>query len=244
MVPHDPQLFGSLPRSTHAPPQIVYVEGQVQPPCTHAGAVEGHTVPHPPQFFASLVVSVHAEPQKVWPAVGQVQLPPEHVCPAAHALPQLPQSWASVCVSTHAAPHSVWPLAGHAHLPALQTATDGHTRPPALAQPPQLFGSVDVFAHRPPQLCVPAPHVHLPPWQTPPLPSADPHSGSVAGASSTMPLQSLSLPSHVSGAYAHWQTLPACPASGPQVQPATQSAVELHDVVQTLPVHPAPPPGG
>jgi hypothetical protein len=145
-------------------------------------------------------VSVHAEPQYVWPGVGQLQLPPAHACPAAHALPQLPQLFASVCVSMHEEPHSVWPLAGQAHFPPLQTATDGHARPPELAQPPQLFGSVDVSVHLPPQVCVPGPHVHLPAWQTPPLPIVEAHCGSVAGASSTMPLQSLSFPSQTSGA--------------------------------------------
>src|SRR5262249_14772594 len=100
----------------------------------------------------------------------------------------------------HAEPHRVWPLAGHAHFPALHTATDGHACPPELAQPPQLFRSVDVSVHLPLQLCVPGPHAHLPPWQMLPLPIVEAHSASVAGTSSTMPLQSSSRPLQVSSA--------------------------------------------
>ena len=49
-----------------------------------------------------------------------------------------------------------------------------------------------------------------------------------------MPSQSLSKPSQVSGCGEHLQTFPLCPARGLQVQPATQSAALVHDVLHTF----------
>jgi hypothetical protein len=78
-VPHEPQLKGSPPRSTHAPPQSI---GHV----THAPLVQtalaGQAWPQEPQLAGSEPRSTHAPPQTV--AQG-AQAPLVQASPARHA---------------------------------------------------------------------------------------------------------------------------------------------------------------
>jgi len=124
--------------------------------------------------------------------------------------------------------------AGHAQLPPTHFWAAGQTAPPCLAQPPQFLSSVCVFVQRPAHITVALPHEQLPFWQAAPAPRVLAHLVSTAGSSSTIPSQSLSLPSQISAEYLHWQMLLACPASGPHDQPATQSVAPEHVAVQTL----------
>lgn len=62
----DPQLFGSLVRSTHAPPQLTAgaVHAAAHAPLLQTSLV-GHVVPHPPQLFGLDATSVHCPLQMV-----------------------------------------------------------------------------------------------------------------------------------------------------------------------------------
>jgi hypothetical protein len=60
------------------------------------------------------------------------------------------------------------------------------------------------------------------------------HAWSTAGSSSTIPSQSLSLPSQTSAAGVHWQTLLVWPRMAPQVQPGTQLVTVEQLVVHTF----------
>ena len=206
--PHMPQLATSVCVFVHAEPQNVWPAGQRQlPPEQLCPPMQ--TLPpaaaHPPQLEESVCVFVHVEPQRVSPPV-QPHLPPLQLVPPLQRVPPAPahppQLAESLCVFTHDPAQSVVPL-GHAHELALQII------PPlqALPHPPQLALSVCVFAHLPAHVVVPVPQTHCPPWHTPPAPIALAHCWSTFGSSSTIPLQSLSLPSHTSGETMHWQTL-------------------------------------
>ncbi len=192
-----------------------------------------------PQFFEQQVPWV---PEQETPAPLHVVHTPEAqraAGPPGQTFPQEPQFSTSVSVSRHVDPHRVRPLA-HPHAPPVQTLP----LPQAFPQPPQFFALVCVSTHLDPHSAPEPPHAHWPPWQIAPAPIVVTHASSDVGSSSTMPLQSLSLPSQSSGAYVHWQTSLVCPASGAQVHPATQVTVVVQVVVQTLPVQPGPPAWG
>jgi hypothetical protein len=114
--PHEPQLFGSLVRSTHWPLQTVPMhEEDVHAPSTQLSPA-GHTSPHAPQFFGSLARSTHW-PLQVVPLHGAVQAPATQLSPEGQTSPHAPQFFGSVSKSTH------WPLHRMcAHL-------DGETQP-------------------------------------------------------------------------------------------------------------------
>jgi hypothetical protein len=93
----------------------------------------------------------------------------------------------------------------------------------ALPHAPQLLALVKVSTHAaPPHVVL---HVQLPFTQTSPGVVAS-HAWSVAGSSSTIPSQSLSLPSHASGEGVHWHTVVelVLPTGVAHVHPVTQSA--------------------
>jgi hypothetical protein len=99
-------------------------------------------------------------------------------------------------------------------LPAVQTHPLGHDLPHA----PQLLGSVLKSGHWPPhgELQTQAPLAQT----YPAPPSVFTHDWSASGSSSTRPLQSLSLPSHVSTplfVISQVQTAPEAPGAWPQV---------------------------
>src|SRR4051794_13455570 len=99
-----------------------------------------------------------------------------------------------------------------------------------MLQAPQFITSLPLMhwpAHRRGQLQTPA-------TQEKPAPMAVTHSWSVVGWSSTMPLQSSSLPSHDSLAGEHWQMFEGCPMSALQLQPATHWASAWHGVVHAF----------
>jgi hypothetical protein len=91
--PHDPQFFGSLDASTHAPgalPHKIFGDAHAaQTPLTHAPPV-GHAFPHPPQFAGSLDTSTHAVPQMIFEP-GHLHTPLVHSSPPEHTMPQSPQ---------------------------------------------------------------------------------------------------------------------------------------------------------
>ncbi len=66
VVPHAPQLRGSMRRSTQVPPQRDCPVGQIarQVPAVHDCPV-GHALPQRPQLRGSLRVSVQLAPQRV-----------------------------------------------------------------------------------------------------------------------------------------------------------------------------------
>jgi hypothetical protein len=152
------------------------------------------SLPHDPQLLTLPVVLVHAPLQSTGAAAGQTHADPVQEAPIAQALPQLPQSWALVSVSTQDEPQSVLPPA-QPHSPPVHSAAAGQ----ALPQPPQLAGSVLVSAHRDPHRVTLLPQTHCPAWHSAPVPICWAQASSTAGSSSTMPSQSLSLPSQTSG---------------------------------------------
>lgn len=147
-------------------------------------APSGQVLPQPPQFCGSLVVSLHPLVQHVWPGthcgpplqpVGGTQRPPEHAAIGGHAMPQPPQLRGSLPVSTSQPSRSVLLQSAKPGLhdtiahwldvqPTVAFGTCAHT----LLQPPQLFGSLVVFAQAAPQ------HVRLG-GHVPPGPHAPAH---------------------------------------------------------------------
>jgi hypothetical protein len=124
MVPHAPQLTGSLFVSTQ-PPLHTVSDAEAQPaahaPLLQTAVVPEQVVPQAPQFFGSFAVFTHTPPQLVVPA-GQVHLLSPHVWLAAHRVAQLPQCAASLVVSTHELPHWVRPMVQElAHAPTSHT---------------------------------------------------------------------------------------------------------------------------
>jgi len=154
-------------------------------------------------------------------------------------LPHAPQLATSVCSSTHAPLQEVCPGGqqfpfeaasplGQTHAPLWQTAPLAQ----ALPQPPQWSGSVSGSTQAWPHLSA---HVHVPAVHTSPAPAVVAHHSSTAGSLSTMPSQSLSSPSHTSGADVHLQISLGWPSSDPHVQPGTHEVADVHVVVQTSP---------
>jgi hypothetical protein len=76
MLPHVPQLFESLVRSTQFPPQLVVPGGHVHVPDEHVWPPL-QTFPHEPQLFWSVVKSMHTPLHSFVPC-GHWQLPPAH----------------------------------------------------------------------------------------------------------------------------------------------------------------------
>ena len=128
-------------------------------------SVDGQTRPQAPQFATSLPLTlVHVPSQQDWVApqaapVPHLHTPPTQLSPALHAGSQGTSS---------------------VHVP------DTHVRSPSqtMPHPPQLFGSVSVLMHAPPQHPVPAPqgspppHLQAPSTQVSPAAHAGVHSGS------------------------------------------------------------------
>jgi hypothetical protein len=66
VVPHAPQLFGSVCSFTHAPLHTVSPLGHAQLPLWQVPPVS-HVVPQAPQLFGSVCSSTHALPQHAAP---------------------------------------------------------------------------------------------------------------------------------------------------------------------------------
>jgi len=142
------------------------------------------------------------------------------------ALPHPPQLFVSVASFMQAPLHGSW-FAGQAHCPAVHEALVAQTFPHAPQFDVFVLGSTQV----PPQV---SPQTHIPATQTCPVPFLDTHAWSTAGSSSTIPSQSLSLPSQTSAVGVHWQTLLVWPSMAPQVQPDTQVDAVAQLVVHTF----------
>lgn len=115
VLPHAPQLAGSLSRLRQTLPQRWYAVSQVtlQVPLTQAGApcaVPPHILAHWPQLLGSVLGSTQAPPQ-FCVASGQfsLQLPPVHTSSALQAWPQAPQLAGSLLVLTQAPAQSAKP---------------------------------------------------------------------------------------------------------------------------------------
>jgi hypothetical protein len=149
-----------------------------------------HASPQAPQLLLLVLVLTQVDPQSVVP-VGQAHVPFWQVLPLLHVLPQAPQFAGSLFVLTHTPEHTVCPL-GHTHIPFVQLKPVPHATP----QAPQSFGFVLRSTHWPlhGDLQMQVAFLHTKPapfWLT--------HHWSVAGSSSTTPLQLSSRPLHVSG---------------------------------------------
>lgn len=118
-LPQVPQLFLSLLRSVHLPPQQPGVVPLVQ------------TMPQPPQLFLSVCSFTQVPLQQFSPevlqspALPQVQAPLTHVSPEAHMWPHPPQLCGLVFVLTQVPLQLVVP-AGHMHIPLMQSIPGGH----------------------------------------------------------------------------------------------------------------------
>jgi len=189
VLPQAPQLAALVERLSQMPAafpgpgpfaalgHVVSPVGQVQVPAVQVAPV-GHADPHAPQFVALVLVSMHSVPppppgppctvQRVCPvAQPVVQALSTHVSAPMQRFPQPPQLVLLLVVSTHWLLQELrLPL--HTHCPFEQLAPV----PQALLQAPQLFGSLSVLTHAPPQFVSPASVSHsrtqLPPEQTPP----------------------------------------------------------------------------
>jgi len=89
IMPHDPQLLGSVCRLRHVPLQSVVPVAQTQLPPVHVRPVP-HAFPHDPQLSESVDVFAHAVPHNLEPE-GHAHTPAPQNCPAAHAFAQVPQ---------------------------------------------------------------------------------------------------------------------------------------------------------
>ena len=121
----NPQLLGSLERSTQDPPQFVRPLGQL-----HVRELQmnpaGQTMPQPPQSLVLERVSTHPPSQFASPKVSHTQAPELQLWPAWHAVPQLPQlnrSWLTFAQRPEPTPPSPQYLSPwkHTHLPAGQS---------------------------------------------------------------------------------------------------------------------------
>lgn len=119
VVPHAPQLVGSVRVSTQLPPQSVRPGPHEHVPETHA-AVAGHLIPHAPQLRLSELTSTQRPPHDV---VGGMHA---H-CPALQAadggqiVPQPPQCKTLDPRSTQLPPHFVAGPHPAEHAPCRQT---------------------------------------------------------------------------------------------------------------------------
>jgi len=226
-VPQPPQLLSSVCSFTQAPLHTVPPAGQTHAP-SQVWPVAVHFVAQPPQLFGSVSSFTQALPHRLSPTRGQAQLPLWQVCAAGHTVPQPPQLFGSFCSPTQAPPHAVSPP-GHPQVPAWQIPPVGHVIPHAPQLPTLVVVSTQVA---PPHVVL---HVQLPFTQTSPGVIAS-HAASTAGSLSTIPSQSLSLPSQTSGEDVHWHTSPDWPISAWHVQPATQLVTVVQVVVQTSPL--------
>jgi hypothetical protein len=172
-VPQAPQLLLFVDKSTQA---ITIPRGptghDVSPPsphpATHVPAWQlwfgPHLRPHAPQLALSEFGLTHVTPQRRSPG-AQLHMPPMQSAPFAHCVPHMPQLRGSIVRSTHAfaqfvsgAPAAVAPQMSE-HEPFEQVGVlAGQTLPHA----PQLFGSLCVGMHVPPQR-IPLKHWHDPP---------------------------------------------------------------------------------
>jgi hypothetical protein len=118
-LPHVPQFFGSVDRSTQAPLHTACPTGHWQEP-DRQDAPLAQALPHVPQFAVSVCRFTQAPPQTTSPGVGHAQLPEEQTSGAAHALPQPPQFAGSVRRLEQVPPHWTVP-AGHAQVPPEHT---------------------------------------------------------------------------------------------------------------------------
>jgi hypothetical protein len=147
LAPHEPQLSGSVWKSTQAPLQSVIPLGQEHVPLTHVPFVP-QLCPHVAQLFGSVIKLTQPPLHSVIPA-GQLDMhwPDEQTSPDGHALPQAPQFCGLLMTSTHWPEHSVIPD-GHevvSHLPLT------HDWPLAQTVPhePQCWGLSAVDTHAP-----------------------------------------------------------------------------------------------
>ena len=141
------------------------------------------TVPQAPQLFLSDWVLKHPFVHEVVP-VGHAQTPLLQFAPVLHAVLQVPQWLGSVWRETHWLPHNTCPplhVGVPLHTPATQVWPDWQDWP----QAPQLFASVAVLTHEPPQLTWPAGHeatVQTPETQDWPAPQTVPHAPQLFGS--------------------------------------------------------------
>ncbi len=208
---------------------------QVQPPPVQPSDVSGLQVrPHEPQWLGVTSVLMHD--------------PVQQLSDAPHARPHAPQLSTSRFVSRHSPPQHLWPV-GHAapsphlhtpptqdsptlqagvhgvsvvHVPETHAWPEGQTTP----QPPQLFVSVAVLMHAPPQQPrpssqgAPPPHLQSPSTHVSPVAQA----GEQAGIMQTPDTHS-------------------SPASVSQATPqAPQCSLEVASVAHVPPQHVSPAP--
>jgi len=104
LVPHAPQLLGSVERLTQDPLQFVSPVWQltVHLPLEHTSPA-GQTLPHVPQFDGSTSVAVHVVPHSVWLA-GHWHAPETHAWPGWQTIEQPPQCAGSLLSFTHPMP--------------------------------------------------------------------------------------------------------------------------------------------
>jgi hypothetical protein len=143
-VPQLPQLRSSLVMSTQAPLQLVsWAEHEVtQVSCWQTPPSQ--TLPQKPQLFGSFKMFLHWPPQSWSKTPGHVQKLLLQICPPLQAKLHAPQLLMSLVVSTQLPLQSVDPEGQpNRHVPMEQESPAAH----AIPQPPQLFGSVEVFTH-------------------------------------------------------------------------------------------------
>ncbi len=138
LVPHVPQLLGSVCGFTQVPLHTDCPCGQAHWPPVHTWS-DRQQVPPPVPGSAP-----HREP------LLQTQLPFEQVVPDGQTRPHAPQL-VEVLVAVQVPLQTCWPL-GHWQVPLVQVAPEAHLVP----HPPQLFLSVSVATHWPLQSSCPA----------------------------------------------------------------------------------------
>lgn len=154
LVPHVPQLFGSVAVSVHSPLQSACPAAHWQVPLVQLCPLT-HVVPHAPQLVLSDFRSTHAPPHAESPVAHEAAHAPllhTGVAPE-HFVPQPPQLFGSLLVSMHTPPQSVVP-AGQTHLLALHSPLGSH----AVVHDPQCERLLPVSTHAPLQFVSAAAH--------------------------------------------------------------------------------------
>lgn len=192
-LPHAPQWFGFLFRSTHTP----------LPSQSGRSSVHVHTelsqtapvwqaLPQSPQFARSRVTFVHAPLQSFAGAV-QLHVPVVQSVPPVHESPQLPQLSSFDCVSTQADAQFVSEPQLDEHSPALQTCPALHF----VWQAPQNCGLLVRSTHVPLQFVRPSGQTQAASEQTKPsghfFPQPPQLSGSVVRRTHSPPQSTLPL---------------------------------------------------
>lgn len=148
VVPHAPQLAGSLRVFTQPAPQSVRPGRHSHTPPAQASS-SAQVVPQSPQRVGSFAKSKHSAPAPGHACVpaAQVHAPETQTSVPPQRTPQPPQLSGSALGSRHLPPHAMSPAIGHTQPPEMHIVPAGQLLPHA----PQFRASLETSLQTPPQ---------------------------------------------------------------------------------------------